>query len=79
MEELSRDQIISLYAKAERNFRPFTKYDWMAFSGCESDTPAIAEVEGYTLVLDGNTLEYISDDADVHGVLDLENDPYFWS
>ena len=45
--------------------RPFTKQDWQAFSGCESDSPEIAELTGTfdgVLILDGETVQVIEND-----------------
>ena len=46
-----------------KTLRPFTKQDWDAFSGCETDNPFIAELdeECSVLVLDGNVLQLICD------------------
>ena len=41
--------------------RPFTGYDWDAFSGCSSTDPLIAEGPNYTLILDGTSVEFLLD------------------
>jgi hypothetical protein len=40
--------------------RPFTQWDWNAFSGCDSATPMIAEGPFWTLVLDGRGVEFLT-------------------
>lgn len=46
--------------------RPFTKEDWMGFSGCEDPNPTIGYVETYVLVVDGNTL-LVLEQSDEYG------------
>lgn len=37
--------------------RPFSKEDWRAFTGCESESPLIAHLRDFTLVVDGTYVE----------------------
>ena len=61
---LTATQVFGLMARAV--FRPFNDYDWEGFLGCESETPHIAFVDDYTLVLDGDTLNVVHAE-DVYG------------
>ena len=38
------------------NLRPFNQYDWMAFAGCESDEPMIANVGDMVVIVDGDMI-----------------------
>lgn len=40
-------------------FQPFSKNDYMTYSGVESDDPMIGEYDGHECVLDGNVLQLI--------------------
>lgn len=67
---LSEKQALKLLAAA--TMRPFTRLDWDAFAGCESDDPLIGESGPYLLVVDDNTLVVYADQehtADPNGVV----------
>ena len=57
-----RLQSIALDMIARLTFREFTQADWMSFGGCESEKPLIAETDEYTIVIDGDIVEFF--DAD---------------
>lgn len=68
------DQIIERHQVTPApTFRSFTKEDWYAFAGCESDDPQIAEHpnpgDGYGLeiVVDGSSLCILRSNEDGHG------------
>ena len=49
--------MLMLIAKSE--FHPFTKADWYAWAGCESENPLICETENYAIVIDNNTINML--------------------
>jgi hypothetical protein len=53
--EMTREQALMLVATTE--MKPFTKADWMSYSGCETENPLIGEFDDFLIVLDGNELE----------------------
>lgn len=62
-------ELLVLIAKTK--FRPFDKYDYMAFSGVESDNPLIAESEDleYTIVIDGHIVNMLYHEDEYGGQL----------
>lgn len=52
---MTRESALALVATLQ--FRPFSKADWMSFSGCNTDNPLIAETDELLVILDGNELE----------------------
>lgn len=48
---------IALRMLALTAMKPFSKADWMSFSGCETENPLIGEFDEFLIVLDGNALE----------------------
>lgn len=40
-------------------FRPFQELDWETFAGCETESPEIAEIDEYTIILDGDSVSII--------------------
>jgi hypothetical protein len=61
--ELDTNEFLKMIKKlSSLDFRPFTKNDWMAFQGCESPDPLIAETEDGLIILDGNTMTIMFDD-----------------
>lgn len=53
----NKSELLSIIIKTE--FEPFTKFDWMAFEGCESDNPLIGYYKDYTIVIDGNIINMV--------------------
>lgn len=51
----------------DTKMRPFTKEDWMAFAGCESEDPQIGVNGDFTLVMDGSTLLIVHKDDEGGG------------
>jgi len=45
--------------------RPFTESDWDAFSGCHTEEPLIGEFNDVTVVVDGDTVEFMDDELNV--------------
>lgn len=43
--------------------RPFTKDDWSAFAGCESETPALGELDCGLVILDGKHVQLMLEEA----------------
>ena len=43
------------------SFRPFDKYDWMDFQGCETSFPLIAKEDDMTIIVDGNMISVYND------------------
>ena len=43
----------------QARFKPFNRYDWQAFAGCQSEHPYIAESGDYILVWDGDCVNII--------------------
>lgn len=60
------DPIEALHMLATTGMRPFTKEDWLGFSGCETKYPMIGEDGNFILVLDGSVLNIIHCD-DLYG------------
>ena len=56
MSRLPLSPVEALVLVANTKFRPFDKSDWMSFSGCESETPFIGEVDDIAVVLDGDVI-----------------------
>jgi len=54
---------------ATSKFRPFDKYDYMAFSGAISENPLIAETDEYTIVLDGHIVNMVYQEDQFGGQL----------
>jgi hypothetical protein len=42
-------------------FRPFTENDWNAFNGCTSKNPKIAYTDDFTAIIDGDEIEFVSE------------------
>lgn len=53
----TKAEMLMLIAKSQ--FHPFTKADWYAYSGCQSENPLICETEEYVIVIDGNTINMV--------------------
>ena len=47
---------------ARLTFRDFAQSDWMSFGGCESEKPLIAETDEYTIMIDGDIVEFFGAD-----------------
>lgn len=59
------DQIIDRHTTTPASrFRPFTRNDWQAFSGCESAAPLIFEGNEILVVVDGATVSVLNGSAD---------------
>ena len=41
------------------NFKPFDKWDWQTFAGCESADPLIGYYNDYTIVIDGGCINIV--------------------
>ena len=63
----NKSELLSIIIKTE--FEPFTKFDWMAFEGCESDNPLICETEEYTIVIDGHIINMVYHEDEYGGKL----------
>jgi len=59
--------MIALKLLAKANMLPFTKADYMSFSGCETPDPLIGEIDDFLIVLDGNYVEIYPTAADQDG------------
>jgi hypothetical protein len=57
---------------ARARFEPFTEADWEAFCGCVTETPQIAEVDGFTLILDGDVLSVTDSEFGEENVFRLD-------
>ena len=42
---------------------PLTKDDWLAYSGCESETPFIGQSGNTTMIVDGDVVELYGDSS----------------
>jgi len=69
--EMTLVEALGLIAASE--FKPFTDADWYAFSGCETADPKIAYDEdlGLTIIIDGNTIDFIDDEGESVNILKL--------
>ena len=47
---------------AETKFRPFTKSDWQAFSGCQTENPMIGENGRWAIIIDGDEVTFCYED-----------------
>lgn len=54
---MTREQALMLVATTQ--MRPFTKTDWMGFSGCETENPLIGETDEWVVIVDGNYIEIL--------------------
>ena len=52
---MTREQALMLVATTE--MKPFTKADWMSYSGCETENPLIGETD--EVIVDGNEIEIL--------------------
>ena len=50
-------------------FRPFDKYDHMAFNGAITDNPLICETDEYILIIDGHIINMLYHDDEFGGQL----------
>lgn len=57
---MTRESALALVARLQ--FRPFSKADWMSFSGCNTDNPLIAETDELLVIVDGNEIEIFPHD-----------------
>lgn len=55
-------ELARLVARAE--FRAFTESDWYAYAGCETKHPRIAEIDGRTIVIDGDNVVVMDEDTE---------------
>jgi len=53
-------KVLALLSKAQ--FRPFDAVDWEAYLGCESETPMIAFVDSYDIIIDGDEIQITEPD-----------------
>ena len=60
MDAMDAFEAMKLIATTE--FRPFTKSDWEAFSGCQNENPMIGENGRWTIVIDGNEVTFCYED-----------------
>ena len=60
MDAMDAFEAMKLIATTE--FRPFTKSDWEAFSGCQTDNPMIGENDRWTIIIDGNEVTFCYED-----------------
>ena len=44
--------------------KKFDESDWQCYNGCKTDSPEIAYLEDYAVILDGNEIEIVYHDAD---------------
>lgn len=54
---MTREYALVLVATTE--MKPFTKADWMAYSGCETENPLIGETDEWVVIVDGNEIEIL--------------------
>ena len=68
---LTMSQALALLASAK--FEPFSDSDWYAFNGCESKEPKLYydEIAGLTIIIDGQVVDFIDDDGESRGQLNL--------
>jgi hypothetical protein len=68
---MDASEILSLIVKTK--FEDFTKGDWMAFSGCESETPKIGYTEDEaTIIIDGDVIEIYIENGDSQEILQFK-------
>lgn len=48
---------------ARTDFSAFTDADWCLWAGCTSDAPLIGYNGSYTILIDGDVVNIVSDDA----------------
>ena len=58
MTALPVSPIEALKLMATATFHPFTDLDWSSWSGCESESPMIAELDGVTIIIDGDCVTF---------------------
>ena len=63
----TKAELLTFIAKAE--FKPFDKYDWDAFAGCESENPFIGYYGEFTIVIDGDMINIIHEEDSYGGKL----------
>ena len=54
---MTREQALMLVATTQ--MKPFTKADWMCYSGCETENPLIGETDEWVVIVDGNEIEIL--------------------
>jgi len=58
----------ALFMLSQTKMRNFDQGDWMAWSGCNSETPMIGEMkfdgEEITVILDGDTIGFYNEECD---------------
>ena len=59
---IDKADLLRLVATLE--FRPFGKWDWDTFNGCNSENPMIAETETFCVIVDGEDIEMIKLDEE---------------
>ena len=60
-------ELLTIIARTE--FKPFTKADWYAFSGCESDNPYIGYLMEFSIVIDGEYINIVHSEDEYGGQL----------
>lgn len=53
----AKSELLALIAKS--TFRPFDDSDYFAWAGVEGDNPLITENDEYTIVIDGNIINWL--------------------
>lgn len=57
-------ELFSVMAQTE--FKPFDRYDWDAFAGCETKNPLIGYYNDFTIVIDGGLVNIVHSE-DMYG------------
>ena len=58
MTALPANALEALKLIATATFRPFDDTDWMAWQGCDSANPMIAEVDELVIIVDGDEVTF---------------------
>lgn len=78
-QEMKMTPITALKLLAKANMLPFTKADYMSFSGCETPDPLIGEIDDHLIILDGNYVEIYFKDGDepfIFTLIETVNSPF---
>ena len=54
---MTRETALALIATTK--FAPFTKADFMAFGGVETENPLIGESDEWLIIIDGNLVDFL--------------------
>ena len=63
----TKTELFSVIAQTE--FLPFTRADWDAFAGCETENPLIGYFGQFTIVVDGGLVNIVHEEDGYGGEL----------